>query len=333
MEIRSYLPQNNPPKELQNLIKFKYGKSIDYDLFWKDFKKSYRYCLNENFNFIPFGIYDGEELKGHLALIIDSRLNNGEAFFGFLEVENDPENFKKLWNHLEHIARQLNIYKLKGPINGSIWHQYRCIKESDGSEFFKSELFCESYYYDLLLSVMPKSEIEYYSGHRSSYDSIITLLKPVYDVLSSKFNIKQVDNVGPLELMEIANIARTVFRNSWGYTSLIDEEFLELYSKEKVDEHMDKMFLVTDEKGKIVGFCGTLKEDSETMIVKTICLFPEYQGLGLGNALAYKIHHEARQEGIKKIIYALIREDNQVKNFPKEGVTFFRRYSAFEFDL
>jgi len=74
-------------------------------------------------------------------------------------------------------------------------------------------------------------------------------------------------------------------------------------------------------------------ENKQTLILKTICILPEYQGLGLGNALAYKIHLDAQKEGFKKVIYALIREDNKVKNFPKDDTLIFRRYAAFEFKI
>ena len=60
---------------------------------------------------------------------------------------------------------------------------------------------------------------------------------------------------------------------------------------------------------------------------------PPYQGLGLGNALAYKIHFDAKNEGFKKIIYALIRDGNNIKNFPKEEAVIFRHYAAFEFQI
>ena len=83
----------------------------------------------------------------------------------------------------------------------------------------------------------------------------------------------------------------------------------------------------------IIGFCSTYKEDETTLILKTICILPQYQGKGLGNALAYKIHFDAKKDGFKKIIYALIREGNDIKKFPKEEAVVFRRYAAFEFSI
>ena len=75
------------------------------------------------------------------------------------------------------------------------------------------------------------------------------------------------------------------------------------------------------------------RREQSTLTLKTICVLPVYRGLGLGNALAYKIHLDAKNNGFKKIIYALIREGNSINNFPKEGTVIFRRYAAFEYKI
>lgn len=335
MNIKTYKPETSSIDDLTNLLGNKYGENRNIDYFLSDFRKAFNFCVNnENIYFQPIAGFEDSKLCAHVALIIDKRLPKGEAFFGFLEIPKDISVFNLMWNSLIKEAKEKGISVLKGPVNGSIWHQYRCIKETNGSPFFKSELFCESYYYDFLTSNKPNTEIQYYSASRDQYDIVLRMIsEESYQKLEAHgFSIKVAKQVTLQELHIIAGISKIVFQNSWGYTELNEQEFMQLYSSDKLNEHLNTLYLLY--KGnEIIGFCGTSKEDNETLILKTICVLPIYQGLGLGNALAYKIHFDAKNDGFKKIIYALIREGNNIKNFPKEEAEFFRRYSTFEFKI
>ena len=333
MEIKKYQPNSVPPLDLIDLLRTKYGKMKNFDYFMGDYQKAFDFCINnENITFVPIAIYEGQEIKAHIALIIDKRLPSGEAFFGFLETPEDTLVFSLMWDSLVEETRTRGISVLKGPVNGSIWHQYRCIKETDGSEFFKSELFSETYYCGLLNSKKPTTELVYHSGYRERFDAILQVGQPAYDKLASVGLIVKEMKAGSMETLQtIASISRTVFKNSWGYVELNEKEFFKLYSSGKIASST-RIYLLY--KGKeIIGFCGVFKEDESILICKTIALLPEYQGVGLGNALAFKVHLDAKKERIKKIIYALIREDNNIKNFPKEDAVIFRKYAAFEFRI
>jgi hypothetical protein len=334
MEIKKYKPNKIPPLELIDLLHRKYGKSKNFDYFINDYQKAFDFCIdNENIVFISIAAYQGEKMQAHLALIINKRLSSREAFFGFLETPEDTSVFNSMWNSLIKEARANKISILKGPVNGSIWHQYRCIKETDGSEFFKSELFSETYYYDFLRSSKPVSEVIYHSGYRKRFDAILKVGQPAYDRLApAGFVVKEMELGSMEKLQTIASISRAVFKSSWGYTELSQKEFLKLYSSEKLTPGSTRIYLLY--KGEeIIGFCGIFKENNFTLICKTMALLPEYHGSGFGNALAFKVHLDAKEEGVKKIIYALVREDNNIKNFPKEEVVIFRKYAAFEFHI
>ena len=134
------------------------------------------------------------------------------------------------------------------------------------------------------------------------------------------------------ELGGIANISRTVFTESWSYIELNTREFLHLYSGERSTINLHALYLLYKESD-IVGFCSVYKENDATLICKTIAVLPQYQGMGLGNALAYTVHDDAEKAGFKKMMYALIRAGNKIKNFPQDGAVVFRRYAAFEFKV
>src|SRR3989338_1230297 len=334
MQISTYKP-GSVPNELTQLLREKYGNCKNFNFFLSDSKKAFEFCMdNDNVSFYPIeGRKDGH-MKAHIALIIDKRLPRGEAFFGFMESPDDVSAFSLLWNNLIKEAKEKGISVIKGPVNGSIWHQYRCIKETDGSPSFKAEVLSEPYYYDFLMSQKPSIEVGYFSASREPYDIVLKMINQgSYEKLESHgFSMRVAKQVTPSELKTISDISKAVFKENWGYTELNDKEFTELYSTEKLNEHLDALYLLY--RGEIIiGFCSTSKENELTLLLKTICVLPAYRGLGLGNALAYKIHLDAKKEGIKKIIYALIREGNSVNNFPKEEAVIFRRYAAFEFHI
>ena len=333
MRIKKYKPKDALPSEFVTLIKKKYREEKNFDSFFSDFQKAYSFCVNNpNTTFIPIALFENKQLVAHIALIVDKRLPKNEAFFGFFETEQDLSVFKLIWQNLIAEAKKMSLSRLLGPVNGSIWHQYRCIKKTDGSAYFKSEPLSEVYYYKLLSQMKPITEVSYYSASREKFDKVMEIIQTEFGKLEvAGFNIKELKSVSYEQLLSVAEISRIVFNNSWGYTDLNEKEFLQLYSLDKLKTHLNSLYLLYKDK-QIIGYCGTSKED-KTLILKTICILPKYQGLGLGNALAYKIHLDAQKMGFKKIIYALIREGNKINNFPKDDVLIFRRYAAFEFKI
>lgn len=334
LEIKKYLPASKPSLKLIDLIRQKYCGAKNLGYFMDDFDRAFGYCAeNKNIHFEPIAVYSGAEIKAHIALIKDYRLKSDEAFFGFFETAEDIEVFNLLWTALAEAAKNNGIPVLKGPIDGSVWHQYRVVKQSDGSDFFKSEMICEPYYYNLLTTKEVKAEINYYSAYRENFSAILNAGQSAYTKLSRVgFSIQEIENVTSDNLQAIVMLSQQVFRNNWGFTELTNKEFAQLYSSKKLESHLSKLYFLY--KGDdVIGFSTILKEDDSTLIFKVICVLPEYHGLGLGNALAFKVHLDAKEDGIKKIIYALIKEDNNIKNFPKDDAVIFRKYAAFEFSI
>ncbi|MFA5432234.1 MAG: GNAT family N-acetyltransferase [Candidatus Paceibacterota bacterium] len=332
LKVKRYNPKDGLPKELIGLVREKYGHQENFDYFLNDFVKAFSFCVkNKNICFVPIAIYSGDKVKAHGAIIKDYRTELNEAFLGFFECLDDYTVFNSLWEELKVLAKEMGVSLIKGPVNGSIWHQYRAIRQTDGSPFFKSEMMCESYYYDLFLSKNPQVEIKYHSGYRENFSAIINAGRLSYEkFIGAGFSIQEIEIIDKNILGVVVDISRKVFSNSWGLTDLSDDEFLDLYSGEKIKSNLNKLYLL-QLKDKIIGFSIILKENDSTIIFKTIAVLPEYLGLGLGNALAYKVHLDAERDGVKRIIYALVNEDNNVKNFPKDDAVIFRKYSSFEF--
>ncbi len=334
MKIKIYKAEVNLPAALLGFLDRTYGTHKNYDLFLNDFKKAFAYCVeSSNIKFIPFIIEKDKEMLGHISLILDQRLGPATAFFGFFELVNDKAVFDLLWTELCSEAKKKGIKMLLGPVNGSIWHQYRNISKSDTSEYFNSEPMSQKHYFAFLKGSNAIKEIEYHSAYRENFAAVMSKIKTSESILKdSGFTIEQEEKMDLGKLIKIAHLSKTVFSKSWGFTELTKEEFLKLYPSDKIEENLNKLYILY-KREEIIGYCSTIIEDKDTLICKTICILPEYQGLGLGNALAFRVHKDAISDGYSKIIYALVRTDNKIKNFPQNDVVIFRNYSTFEFKI
>ena len=339
MKTESYKPIDfNSKKDLIEFLTSLYGSNTNFDFFLKEYETAYDFCCtSKHIKFFPRAIFNGGEMVAHVALIVDDRLAEHEAFFGFFEVVDDVAVFEVVWQGLTELAKMHELQFFKGPVNGSIWHQYRCIKEDSSVSFFKTEPMTPLYYHDFLSQVNPTNEVTYSSGIRDSYSDILELLKKHKDSITQKliegnFKIEVTKEISSETLLSIARLSSIVFgEKSWGYTQLDPTEFSSLYDSRKIHEHVYKLFLLYHNE-ILVGYCSTIKEGKK-LICKTICITPELQGKGLGNALALSIHEEAEHDEIEKIMYVLVKDGNQVHNYPTEDIKIFRRYSVFEYEL
>lgn len=339
MKIKLYNPTDfHSENKLRAFLKELYASNINFDFFLGDYQRAYDFCVtSEHVKFYPLVFLQDEKLVAHVALVVDDRLPPGEAFFGFFEIIDDMKVFNEVWRELTKLARLHHVQVLKGPVNGSIWHQYRCIKEDTSIPFFKTEPMTPLYYYDFLSQVNPTSEITYSSGIRESYADILEILKEHKNSIEQKlenggFKVEVNTEITRDSLLAIASLSAAVFdEKSWGYTKLDDVEFSKLYDLEKINEHTYKLFLLYHHD-VLVGYCSTMREEM-SLICKTICIVSEFQGVGLGNALALKIHEEAERDGIEKIMYVLVRDGNRVHNYPTEDVEIFRKYAAFDYKI
>lgn len=339
MKTESYQTINfNSKKDLLEFLTSLYGSSANFNLFLKEYEKAYDFCCtSKHIKFFPIAFYNDGQMIAHVALVVDDRLGKGEAFFGFFEIVDDVTVFEVVWRKLIELAKVHKLQILKGPVNGSIWHQYRCIKEDSPEPYFKTEPMTPLYYYDFLTYVNPTNEVTYSSGIRDSYRTILELLKKQKNTIlrtlsDGNFKIGVTKEISPEILFSIAKLSAVVFNErSWGYTNLDAAEFSNLYDLSKINEHIYKLFLLY-QNDVLVGYCSTMKEGQD-LVCKTICIAPEFQGKGLGNALALKVHEEAEIDGIEKIMYVLVKDGNQVHNYPMEDVRVFRKYSVFEYKL
>jgi GNAT superfamily N-acetyltransferase len=339
MIVAEYEPTRSSfDNDLLPLLNRFYLRGHEDGFFLHEQRAAYEYCLeNSHVEFWPLAMRDGDQLVGHAAVIRDERLEPGTAFFGFLEFVDDPAVFEELWRSVREVARTKRVARLMGPANGSIWHQYRCVKESSAEPPFLTEPRTPLHYYDFLNAAGPSNEIGYSSAVRHSYERMLALMESKAGEIEESIREQDCEvtverSVSIPTLREIVALSDEVFRErSWGYTPLDATDFLKLYAGMRDSRGLHAVILLR-RGGSLIGYAITLR-DGEKMICKTICLKPEFQSRGLGNAIALHLHRLAREDGMSSILYVLVRDRNQIYNFPMQDIEIFRRYAAFEYEV
>ena len=315
-----------------DLFYYLYKKEENINYFMSDIKLSIDYCLSKK-DIVTITLSDNEMLLGHCSIIKSKENNNSTAYFGFFESLKNELDFKLIWEKIIIEAKKQNIKKLVGPINGSIWFPYRFLNTSDESSLFKGELPTSMSYHKYLSNLENKRIIKYSSGARKNFDLIIEDTKQSYKLFqNTDLKIESLSEISEKTLKEIYKLAGEIFSNkSIAYEHFPVNYFLELYNKDKMKD-LFRMYIVRN-GDKLVGFCSAFYEKEKVIILKTLAIAPLFQKKGIGSALAHLLHSEAKESGINKIIYALVRDDNDIKFFPKDDVINIRIYSLFEINI
>lgn len=305
-----------------------YGESEAAHQYASDSRKGLEKVLGKSAdNPIFFQARRQASLVGHIALIPTS---GSSAFFGFFECI-DEDCFALLWQELLGEAKTKGITSLFGPVNGTIWHPYRVVTSSVEAPFFPSESISRLEYAGWLANQKPLEVFEYHSAYRTDYTPIIVATRNSYQNAIDSGVLLRTETIDTNNIQELYALAVEVFSQNPGYVHLSIEEFVALYSSDKISRNNATLYTARID-GKLVGFCLNL-ENNQTLIMKTIAVAPNIQQKGIGNALVHKIHIDAVASGFTKVIYALVRKDNNVRHFPTDKITVFREYAAYQYKV
>lgn len=278
-------------------------------------------------------VMDDKKILAHAILDQNPGMGQGIGSFGFFECINDKQVCSLLFEKIFQRAREINLSKILGPINLDTWHTYRVISEGDQSPLFWGEPLCLSYYSELIDSQNPSNTINYYSAYREKYDNMIEATEQSYlQALNNGISIKAQVAIAPEQHRQIWQISSEIFSKNWAYSPINYEEFSELYPILNTD-NKSQLIYTASLKEEVIGFCSVIISGNNQRIVKTLALKKKFHGMGLGNALVHCIHKDAKKGACAKIIYALIRNTNQIKNFPTENGIVMRKYKAYEFEI
>jgi GNAT superfamily N-acetyltransferase len=335
--INTYTFEEKPSNDFIELMKKFYSDKKHIDTYIETIKRIKK-KKNPSFKFIEilnFIAYRSNEVIGHISAMVDKRLGDSIGLIGFYECIEDENLSRELIESATNNLKNRGCKLIRAPIDLTIWHPYRFVVNQKDS--FILEPITKDYYIKQFENQGFKIESEFGSGERTNYETILPYTKPSYDLLLKEgFKIEKVtrENLEKASLLML-EIAKKTFTDSWSYVEISKEEYLFLYQDTIDMLHNLLLEIVYNPEGKAIGFCSSIYDpiNKRNMILKSIAILPEYQNKKIGAALIYSQHKEAKEKGILKIIYALVRMGNVVTKLPYPGITIFRKYVGLEKEI
>lgn len=286
-----------------------------------------------NGSIISFLAIDNNVVIGHCSAIIDKR-NSEVGLIGFYDCINNETVSDSLLDRAIMYLKKESCKFIRGPINLTIWHNYRFIVNNKQSPTI-FDPFCKKYYVNFWLKKGFKEASKYVSAVRTDFNYVIPFTKDAYEKCINNGIRIRAFNTKSNDFKLILTMANQIFKENWNYIELSFDEFNYLYEDllKKIDTYFFE--IVENEDKKIIGFCFTIKNpyDDSQIILKTIGVLKAYRQNHIAAALLYSQHTKAKENGFREFYYPLIKVDNNVTKFPYGGYKIITEYSAFELDL
>jgi ribosomal protein S18 acetylase RimI-like enzyme len=138
------------------------------------------------------------------------------------------------------------------------------------------------------------------------------------------------------ELSACHGITHEAFSSAVGYAPISQQGFVAMYAPLLKAAPGELLLLAEDSTGKVLGYCLCFPEpeapERKEIVVKSLAVHPEAQGMSVGSALVAEAHARALNMGfVGGGIHALMRADSPSQNITARGGSeLIRRYALYE---
>jgi GNAT superfamily N-acetyltransferase len=138
------------------------------------------------------------------------------------------------------------------------------------------------------------------------------------------------------ELRRIHALSLEGFRDNFLYSPIGVEDFLAQYRGIRPYVRPE-LVLLLEWQGSLIGYLFGLPdwlqakrgETIDTAIAKTMAVHPDHRGEGLGTLLLTRFTEVAADLGYRRVIHALMHEDNRSRRISAHTATPIRRYTLY----
>lgn len=242
---------------------------------------------------------------------------------------------------LEYAARQLQEEECTlaiGPMDGNTWRRYRALTMRGEEPPFFLEPDNPTFWADAFADAGFLPLAEYLSALVSDLATRDERVPRVDQRLNTAgVRIREINLADFSEdLGRVHRLSLESFRHNFLYTDLPIEQFVNHY--EPIKQFVLPEYVLLAEHGDdTVGFVFAIPdleqkrrgEPVDTLILKTLAVAPGRAYAGLGAVLLDRIHTAADAHGFRRIIHALMHENNSSVNLSARNARVFRRYTLF----
>lgn len=214
---------------------------------------------------------------------------------------------------------------LVGPMNGDTWATHRLVVEGDGRPPFLMEPSNPAHY-PLAFEQAGWSIIGRYASAEGPLPDAAAPATASPGVELSSFSLDRAE----AELAELHRVSLAAFTRGFLYRPLSLEAFVAQYRPilERLDP--DLVVMARDETGDLQGFLFAIPDLADPSPDRAVIL-KTYASLkpGLGSTLARRFYARAAARGYRRVIHALMHDDNlSARHSARLGATVFRRYAV-----
>lgn len=225
-----------------------------------------------------------------------------------------------------------------GPMDGSTWRNYRLVCDPGSAPPFFLEYTTPCDWPQLFATTGFETIATYHSAqtcdlmyHDRSAEKFAHRLEQMGIVLRA-FDPSRAET----ELTALYELARQSFANNFLYSPISLQEFLALYQP-LLPYLVPNLFLFAEHAQRLVGIIFAIPdflqrargESIDSVIIKTMARLPDRQYAGLGSYLAQQLHRQAAQMGYRRVIHALMHDENASSTTSHKSAQIMRRYALY----
>ena len=300
--------------------------------------KKLLYHENPFFNYATiknFIVAKNDIIIAHASAIIDKR-NLGVGMIGFFDCIHDIKVSNMLLHSAIEYLKQNGCKIIRGPINLSIWHDYRFIETLKRKPTI-FDPFNKEYYIDFWKDYGFKIAEKYVSAVRSDFNFVFPYTKNAYEEnLKKGFKIREFSKKNSKEDLKIIyGLSKQIFEESWNQVDISFEEFFFIYEPfiDKINPYFFEIIETNVSKPVAFSFAIPNPLIKNQLILKTMGVLKEYQRQKLAATFMYSQHLKAKERGFTECYYPLIRRSNNIEKFPYQGYEIITNYVSFELSL
>lgn len=298
-----------------------------------------RHPLSKYFRLAKFIVYDDDTPCGRF--IITSYEGDLVAYIGFVEMVNDKDVAKFLFDQAYEYCKREGFSKIEGPVDASFWIKYR-LKINKFEDPYTGEPYNKDYYLDLYRDNGYSVCEHYVSNAFQSVDE--TYVNPKFESHYNEFISRGYEIRSPREdeldyMIDIVyDMVTALYSDFPIYKDVGKEDFHEVFSSFKKIMNLS-MTKIAFFEGKPAGFYVSvpdygnrvyhtanplnimkilkLKKNPERYVMLYMGVYPEHQGLG--KALVYSVMKELMASGLPSI-GSLIRDGKLTGTYATEKI-------------
>jgi len=246
---------------------------------------------------------------------------------------------------LEHACEELAAHGCTmavGPMDGNTWRQYRLVTDFGSEPTFFLEPTNPTEWPGHFVENGFEPLAEYFSALNDDLgceDPLIGRIAEQMDTLEVRIRSLEPKHFED-DLRRIYSVAKVSFQDNLLYTSLGEEDFIDLYRPMQHVVHHD-FVLIAERRNETVGFMFAVPdllqadrgETIDTLIVKTLAVLPGNDYAGLGYLLLDHTRLTARRLGYARLIHALVRDAGYLHRRVNKFGRPIRRYILFAKEL